>query len=190
MDKKKRVFVAINLPTSWRQGLFQVQELLKKRVSSKSVKWVEKENFHLTLVFLGEVSQKGVELIQKSLREVKAPCFFLSLSNLGFFPNPKRPRVLWVGVEGEIGKLNCLYREIVLSLKKHEIDFEQKFYPHITIGRVRHGHNVNFELNKKIEQKLKLNKFFVQNFELKESRLTPKGAQYFTIERFPLKSKI
>ena len=184
--KKKRLFLAVNLPKRIKRDLVSIQEILKKRTSSKAVKWVEEENLHLTLLFLGYVSEKEIEKVVDSLAKVKVDRFWLQLRNLGFFPHEKNPKIVWVGTKGEVDVLKKLYKEIVLVLKKKGLSFEPRFSPHLTLGRIKRG-KVSFFHSKKVDQIIKLSKkFSVQKFALMESVLTRQGPKYSLVKDFYL----
>jgi 2'-5' RNA ligase len=187
LSDKKRLFLAISLPEARRRELVNIQDELKRRLSPRAVKWVEEENLHITLVFLGETPFSRVTIIKDKLSEIEASSFSLRLSRLGFFPDERKPRVVWVGLTGEVEKLQALYNNIRKVLKNEGIFFDQKFYPHVTLGRVRLGYHIRLTLNKKIERILKLSKKFqVEEFSLMESILTDQGPRHIALKKFPL----
>jgi 2'-5' RNA ligase len=146
------------------------------------VKWVEKENLHITLKFLGETDKKnGIEKKIKEIENRFSP-FEVSLKNIGAFPTPKRARILWVGVEEGMDNLIELFRAI--DNKTAELGFEKEtrtFTPHITFARVKKGkyslpENINFSFDP----------FPVNEVVLFKSTLTPKGAIYEPLSSLPL----
>lgn len=184
----KRLFLAINLPKAVRKEAAVFQQLLKKQFLGKKVSWVREENFHLTLVFLGEVSFPQEERLISLLEEIKAAPFFLKLSLPGAFPSLDKPRVIWVGVTGEEEKLRFLYQQLLKRLKKEGVVLGGDYLPHVTLGRIRGFSKQKLVLNKKFYQLAKSNKkFFVQKFFLMESKRGPEGVEYFPVKEFTLK---
>src|SRR5437773_9358604 len=96
--KPTRTFIALDPGKAIRDRLVSLQENLAK--SGADVKWVEPDNLHLTLLFLGEVDQRDLTPVCRAVAEVAAhlAVFPLTLEQTGAFPNARRPRTLWVGV--------------------------------------------------------------------------------------------
>jgi len=137
-----RTFIAIELSDEIREALAQIQSHLK--YSSADVKWVEKNNIHLTLKFLGEIDEKKCEKVKTALDEVAKDVkqFEISLKDIGAFPSIGSPRVIWVGLDKGAKESTELARKIDDALSK--IGFEKETRPfaaHLTIGRVRSPKN-------------------------------------------------
>jgi 2'-5' RNA ligase len=133
-----RSFVAIELPDEARNALADLQENLKAQVPPKTVRWTRPASIHLTLQFLGDVAPGAVEPIADALRGVcaKHTPFTFELQNLGVFPNPNRPRVVWVGVAEPSGTLIALQKGVTQALEPLGFEPERRAYtPHLTIGR-------------------------------------------------------
>lgn len=133
-----RSFVAIELSDEVRAALSDLQGSLKAQVPHKTVRWVRPESIHLTLQFLGEVAPSQVEAIADALRGTCAnqSPFICQLRDLGVFPNPRRPRIVWVGVTERSGTLMALQKQITLALEPLGFEPEKRsFTPHLTIGR-------------------------------------------------------
>src|SRR5436190_22217863 len=96
--KRLRTFIAVDLGKTIRDRIIKLQEQLAR--TGTEVKWVEPENLHVTLLFLGEVDNREVPAVCKVIAEgtAKQPPFPMSVETVGCFPNPRRPRVVWVGV--------------------------------------------------------------------------------------------
>ena len=105
-----------------------------------SVRWVDPQGIHLTLKFLGDIPAQDAETILAALKTPvqQVPAFSLQLAGLGMFPNARRPRVLWAGVDGQLDSLAILQQcvEDVLSDMDYATE-RQTFSPHLTLGRVR-----------------------------------------------------
>lgn len=110
------------------------------------MKWVQPENFHLTYAFLGELGPEASENAQKGLAAgvEGIQAFDISLGAFGVFPSPRRPSVLWVGIAEGAGQLRDLAGRIATALSGAGIFFENRFEPHITIGRVKGSLPDNF----------------------------------------------
>ncbi len=137
-----RAFIAIELPQGVREALARLSRDLRSAAGTRAVRWVPAENVHLTLRFLGEVPEKMVPDIGSMLDRVSgvtAP-FEMAIGGLGCFPNERRPRVVWVGVEEGSGALEGLARRVEAGVV--ELGFKPEarpFRPHLTLGRVRRG---------------------------------------------------
>lgn len=137
MDKL-RCFVAVDFREELKKALVQVRNELKKWPAR--VKWVEPENYHLTLKFLGDVAAGDIPVIIDALGRAVAgqPALRLELTGVGAFPDMKRPRVIWYGIGGDIGALQSLHQAIDHGLRNLGIPGEKGTYrPHLTLGRVK-----------------------------------------------------
>ncbi len=137
-----RLFWAIPLPEDVHEAIAHIQEELARRVPTNSVRWTPPHNVHLTLVFLGNRPRGEVPDLTARVREALTgiPPFHLELEAIGVFPNYRRPRIVWLGVGGNLDALArvqaAVARAMVLMGWKPE---ERPFTPHLTIGRVRKG---------------------------------------------------
>ena len=117
--------------------------------ASEDVKWVEPENLHVTLLFLGEVVDREVAAICAVTANCAAevPVFELTVERAGCFGNPRRPRTLWVGVGDGTAELTTLHDALeppLLELGCYRRE-DRHYTPHITLGRVR-GEQPNDQL--------------------------------------------
>ena len=92
-----RLFVALDIDPVIREHIAQFRE--EVRALAPGVRWVGPETFHITLQFLGETTK--LEEIKRALNEVKGEPVTLTFRGAGFFPNPQRARVFWVGIESD-----------------------------------------------------------------------------------------
>ena len=163
-----RTFIAIDVPEDISDKLKELQKRVENLASITFPKI-----FHLTLKFLGEISEKQAEEIKNSLRKVKFRPFDLELTEIGSFPNERRINVLWVGVK-PAGRVIELQQEIEKNLDGFAKDL--RFHPHLTIGRVKFvkdKEGIRRLLKSKIE-----GKFRAKNFKLIKSELMPEGPKY------------
>jgi 2'-5' RNA ligase len=134
-----RSFIAIELPGEVKRELVRLQDELRLG-SRTSVRWVDTNNIHLTLKFLGDIDEKITGRITAVLEEAASGTspFRLEISGLGVFPNPRRVQVVWVGLSGDIEKLGQLQKRIESGLVPLGFAAESRsFTPHLTLGRVR-----------------------------------------------------
>src|SRR5437588_6328232 len=137
--KPTRTFIALDPGKAIRDRLVALQENLAK--TGAEVKWVEPDNLHLTLLFLGEVDQRDLTPVCRAVAEVaaKQPAFAMSIEQAGAFPNSRRPRTLWVGVGVGAPEVTALHGALempLLSLGCYRRE-ERAYAPHLTVGRVR-----------------------------------------------------
>ncbi len=133
-----RAFIAVDLPPDLRARLAQICDQLCDEMGQVPVRWVPPEKMHLTLKFLGDVSENNIDVLQDILRgeTVDREPFAISLGGLGAFPKVRRPRVIWVGVEAP-PELESLQRGIDKQTAKVGYPPDRRdFSPHITVGRV------------------------------------------------------
>jgi 2'-5' RNA ligase len=133
-----RAFIAIDLTPEIIQRLEQVSAQLRKRLEGVPVRWVPVDNIHLTLKFLGDVSLANVDMLKKILlSEVEGHhAFEISVGGLGAFPSPRRPRVVWVGVEAP-AELAAVQNGVESAMARLGYAREDRpFSPHLTLGRV------------------------------------------------------
>jgi len=190
-----RSFVAVNLSPEVRTTLASIEERLKER-QHRFVKWVEPESIHMTLKFLGNVPQDRIPAIATAIGTVVEPLteFSLRLESLGAFPNWQRPQVVWVGVGGELDRLEMIQEHIEEALCALGFPRERRrFSPHLTLGRIRDQasgedrrqfaawtQSLNFETGQPVE---------VRRISLIRSKLTPGGPIYSELTSAALKQK-
>lgn len=136
-----RAFIAIELPDSVKAAISRIQADVR-RDEHASVKWVNPDGVHLTLKFLGNIDPELIPDIGRAMSQAAAGLgpVRLELSRVGAFPNLRAPRVVWVGLEGDISTLQVLYKQIEDRLAELGFPPEGRaFSPHLTLGRVRQG---------------------------------------------------
>jgi 2'-5' RNA ligase len=184
-----RCFVALALPPPLRKLLVQVQDALRR--ADADVKWVEEDNLHLSLKFLGDVDEEPLAKLKGilSVEALRWPAMGLDYSGVGAFPDHGAPRVVWAGCGGELEKLAGLAAAIERSAEQVGVPRERHpFVAHLTIGRVRSDRNLK-RLQSAIEnqREVPLGRDEVRGFVLFKSTLTPKGPVYEALATFPLK---
>ena len=138
-----RTFVAVEMPAEIRYLLAGKQDELRALMggAQRAVRWSRPEGVHLTLQFLGDVPLEAVDAILDAVRAgcVGATPVALRLGNVGAFPAIERPRVLWLGLDGDTMQLQTLQAGIAKQLGALGYKPDKQFQPHITLGRVRDG---------------------------------------------------
>lgn len=133
-----RLFIAIDLSPAARDALRAAQDACRRL--DLPVRWIDPDGAHLTLKFLGDTDRTRIAPLTHTLRAVAASHhpFTLHTAAPGTFPNPRRPRVLWLGLTGDLDRLTSLQRALDTALTTHGIPPETRpFSPHLTLGRVR-----------------------------------------------------
>ena len=133
-----RTFIGVDLGKAIREQTVALQGVLAR--TGTEVKWVEPENLHVTLLFLGEADDREVAKVCRIVADSAArlPAFLMKVETVGCFPNPHRPRILWVGVGEGAQPLCALHDALEIPLKELGYRREERRYtPHITLGRVR-----------------------------------------------------
>ncbi len=133
-----RAFIAVTLPDDIRRLLAGFQTRLRK--TPAPVKWVETDNLHLTLVFLGNIAPDKIPHLIEAMHTAAAGVrpFTVKVHGLGVFPNPHRPQVVWAGLEGDINLLGQLQQQLAAALEPLGFKPDTRpFRPHLTLGRVR-----------------------------------------------------
>jgi len=174
-----RTFIAVEISKAIRAEIQAIRERLKK--IQANVKWVEQDNTHLTIKFIGDVGPDQVPAICSAIEKAAGAArqFDIEIRGVGTFSR-RRPSVLWVGVEDPSEELARLHVELENALHKLGIEKEnRKFSPHITMGRVRGGKNIRELLEGLDAQRTAhLGTSRVESLILFESKLTPQGPIY------------
>jgi 2'-5' RNA ligase len=187
---KIRSFIAILLAEEMKRIVGDLIAQLKK--FNADIKWVNPHNLHLTLKFLGYVEEEQVQPISDRLREIalRYSVFPFGLSGTGVFPDLKRPRVIWTGVQGyeEILKI---YKDIESAMEAEGFDRETRaLSPHITVGRVRSPRGIDKLTQELVKYKgTDFGRQTAEGIHLMESVLKSGGAEYRSLYEAPLRRK-
>ncbi len=134
-----RTFIAIDLPTEGKETLADLMSGLRQQ-SLEGLRWVRPQGVHLTLKFLGDIDPELVPQVDAAIRRAAlgvAP-FDLSLSGSGVFPNRDAPRVVWVGVDGDLDALRGLQHRVENEIEPLGFPRDRRgFNAHLTLARVR-----------------------------------------------------
>ena|SRR3989338_7440101 len=177
-----RAFICIELSEEVKKEISKIIDKVKK-VDSVRAKFVEPENIHLTLMFLGEISDKEAEMTKEALSSIKMKKFKVELGELGVF-SPSYIRILWINLLGE--ELKKLQQEIEKSLGDLFPREEREWQSHVTLARVKSLKDKPLFLQNFKEIQFKHINFTVSSFKIKKSTLTEKGPIYEDIGEFKL----
>ncbi|MHA1444973.1 MAG: RNA 2',3'-cyclic phosphodiesterase [Candidatus Hodarchaeales archaeon] len=165
-----RCFVCVEVVNQL--NIRKIETILDKLSTFKGIRPVKPNQLHLTLKFLGEVEEKRLAEIEKELHSIKLHFFETELSHMGFFPNERRPRVIWISLSEGKSQLTTLALTVG-RIKKLYPDEQQKVVEYI--------HSIDSVVGKKE---------VIKSFILKKSTLTPQGAIYENLAEFPLTNNI
>jgi 2'-5' RNA ligase len=186
-----RTFLAIDLGKSIRDRCLALQDTLAR--GGAEVKWVEEENLHLTLLFLGEVEDRELPALCRAVADCCAghDAFSLSVESVGCFPNPRRPRVVWVGVGAGAAEVCALHDALeppLLELGCYRRE-DRPYTPHITLGRVK-GDRPTDALAAALARQAKWRggETAVREVRVLSSELRPEGPVYTLLSRAKLRT--
>lgn len=184
-----RSFLAFELSPPIKDVLKELLKDLTPRL--QGIRWVPLENIHLTVLFLGDVEETQLEPISQAIEGVsqKYGRFEMKITGVGIFGGIRRPRVLWVGMNGDVERMGYFKNSLEKVLSKFGIKLEDRpFRPHLTLGRFREDFRQTEELQKVLEDYKTLGDRD-QVFEevcLFKSQLTPRGSIYTRLSNFRL----
>jgi 2'-5' RNA ligase len=183
-----RSFIAIDFPEETRKALEDIQKELKQ--CGAGVRWVKPGSIHLTLKFLGNIHLAQVEDIALAVaQEVRdQPPITLGAAGLGAFPSRRKPRVIWIGMEGEVQRLSRIQARVENALEPLGFVREKRvFQAHLTIGRVKDRRRLQALIDAMATLDMEpFNSFDADEIILYKSDLRPTGAIYTKLHRMPL----
>jgi len=173
-----RLFVALDIPEDVRAAIGAL--VAKLQDACRDARWVRVEGAHITLKFIGEVAFEKAEEIKSALATVPFPApIAMSFRGVGFFPNERRPRVLWAGIEAG-AELSALAAAVEMALEPLGIVRERRaFSPHITLARFESMNGIE-RLHAAIANagSLEFGSAIAHEFHLYQSVLKRGGAEY------------
>jgi 2'-5' RNA ligase len=200
VDTDWRLFLAVPIPAPVRARIGDLIARLEPR--GWPMRWIDPDNAHLTLQFLGDTPPEQATILQLALPSLVAghEAFDLRTAGLGVFPKLKRPRVVWLGVYGPTHRLETLAGELGETLDEMLFPIDDRpFSPHITLGRVRDTNNTSL---RSLTESLRVAidemaadgladpkdglPLPIEEVQLIRSHLESAGARYELIARFPL----
>ena len=186
---KIRSFLAFELPSEIKKIVARVSGELRQ--STLNARWVKVDNIHLTVVFMGSVETEDITAIAQGVQEVCQTFgpFDMSLKGIGCFPNRRTPRVLWLGLDGELERMSD-FRD---ALQGHLTGFgikeeKRKFKPHLTLARFRKPKKMDVKEDQLLSkyEDISSSVCSLKELILFKSDLKPTGAVYTKLESWPL----
>ena len=169
----KRLFVSLELPHSITQRLAELDPHLR------GVRWLAPEQMHLTLSFLGNVSDDVAEALKKNLEAITWKAFFLPIIGFGAFPTKGRPNVIWIGVGTGHPHLFQLHKRVQEAALHAGLEPDlRSFHPHITLARCRDISAESVRPFLRAHSAFDAGMIHVESFCLNSSDLTPAGSVY------------
>jgi len=183
-----RTFVAVDLDPTVKSSLLELISRLSREEAD--VRWMKKQGMHITLKFLGEVPETKIPNIINSIRSAcdSLNKFQISFKGTGFFPSQSGfPRVLWAGID-QSHDLSTLHQRIEDELGKLDFSSEKRrFYPHLTLGRVKSNRSMAAVLEVLDDHReTNFGSMQVERTTLFKSTLKPAGAEYNVLSEIQL----
>jgi 2'-5' RNA ligase len=187
-----RLFTAIELNEDARQAITAEQKRIAgvlSRGAPASLKWIQPEHMHLTLVFLGEIEETKAAAVIRAMGDDidEAEPFSIVFAGIGTFPAHCAPRVLWLGLSSGATEAIALQRRVVERLSPTGVRIEERpFHPHLTLARWRESRQADRRRVAAAERDAEVARVDVHAVTLFESRLSSSGAAYTVLARAPL----
>lgn len=186
---KKRIFIAVDISDEVRRKVSDYIETLRREFKNLKVGWEQAEKLHITLKFLGDAEAEKVADVIKICEKISANLqrFSVKIEKTGVFPNLKKARILWLGLQEETNSLKKIYDLLENECEKIGFRKEKRnFKPHLTLARIRQP-NKSFELAKKhLEKDFEPVRFEVSEIVIYESKLQKAGSVYFPVKRISI----
>jgi 2'-5' RNA ligase len=185
--QEQRVFIALSLPEAIKDEIEKAQGELRRALPGDDVRWTKREQFHLTLRFLGNVSVNRTEALIRSVQEAckNYPAMRLCAERIGFFPHMRSPCVIWARVHDREEFLPKLQSAIQWAVRDFTTEAaEEKFTGHVTLGRAKNIRRPHAEILAKLAGGMN-EKFFGEwtatEIEIIRSQLSSDGARHATL---------
>lgn len=184
-----RLFIAVELPPDVKTSLLEFQERLKRgaQFTGAHPTWIQPQNLHLTLAFLGDQKAQCIPPISDAMRTAAAATngFSLRLKGLELFPNPKAPKVLSIEVQGQVQKLMSMQQLLVEQLEHAGFKLETRpFRPHLTLARIKSAKGVSGLRDlARSHSAMAAGEFEVPDIVLFQSTLSSEGPTYTALAR-------
>ena len=173
-----RTFVAVEISN---ENVLNAIAKLQSDLQIKA-KPISKENMHFTLLFLGEISEEMAQKVMESLNDISFSPIEVNLAGVGAFPDPRSPRVVWIGVD-DVAAKSLVELAVQVEEKLSPLGFrsDKPFKPHLTIFRIKNRINdISQELNR--FKTIEIGRSVISELKFKKSILTPTGPIYSDLQ--------
>ncbi len=184
MANRLSYFIAVDLPLEVRD------ELMLIAAGVPGAHWVDEEQLHLTLRYLGEIDGLLLRNLQVALERIEAPSFVLQLQGIGFFPPRGEPEVLWVGVDKSQPLMDLRQRIDSLATRLGVPADRRRYSPHVTLARLHDAPDSRLARFAMEQALFKSTPFTPASFSLYASRRLPTGAEYQRIAAYVLRGTV
>ena len=177
-----RTFIAMDASNTTALEHLQKEMTSNIRWDLNVVKPIEKDKFHFTIIFLGEIQKDIIKSITEKLLRVEFESFKILYNNIGAFPNKNFPRIIWVGIDDDgKRKMMNLSHTILLKLDREGLRMDQTFVPHLTLFRLKKQVRIDFDSLSNLMGNRIFGADTMDRFHLKKSDLTSQGPIYSNI---------
>ena len=187
-----RLFIAISLPQNIKKLLANLQSDLKETNGDLKIRWVETENIHLTVQFIGSVEEEQATIVAKAVQQavVGSTSFRLCLTKLAVFPSRTRPRVILVEMDGQLEIFKNLQKQVRHELRAAGFMDLPRAAAHVTLGRVKQPGALPLDKWTKLSEKYwqRAPEWEVVDVDLMQSILNRQGPVYHQLHSFKLGS--
>jgi RNA 2',3'-cyclic 3'-phosphodiesterase len=182
-----RLFAAVDIPPPAKDAVARALEPWRERFPSG--RWVRAENWHVTVKFLGRTWPRLVQWVHEACRAASGGIrpFRVGLEGLGVFPGPTRARVLWAGLDDSDGGLRALAAALDERLEREFPPEKRGFTAHLTVARFNPPVRIPDRAKELEATRIEASPFRVGELVLYRSHLSPRGARYEPLDRFPLR---
>lgn len=190
MGENIRSFLAVEISPEVRRATTELSEKLQKGAQFTKARpsWTNPDNFHFTIVFLGERSANQVERVKRlmgDLPEIIAP-FEVQIGGLGAFPNMRNPRIVWIGVQKGGVEFGQLYDAVVRRLQRIRFQPDKRpYHPHLTLARLRAKRGMEELMDiVRSHSNAECGSYTAAGLTLFKSQLDPRGAIYTPLAHY------
>lgn len=185
----KRIFVAIKISETAKREVSNYVENLRDEFKHLRIGWEKEEKLHLTMKFFGDTAEDKIEKIKMAVKEtaINFSSVRLKLNGTGVFPNRKKARVLWLGIDDENKELKKVYESLENNFENCGFAKEKRsFNPHLTIARLREPLNSKKIITNHLQNEFEPVEFEALEIVIIESKLQPTGSFYSVLAEYRL----
>ena len=190
-EKLIRIFISVFVP----KEIVNIKEMLKTTIDTRGIKirWIQDGNMHLTLKYIGNTTEESIDSINNAIHDLvkDTPFINLSISGTGCFSKRDRANTLWVGIKGDLDKLEQLILNINNKLEPLGFPIERrKFLPHITIARINPNQKKKPDISNFLNTTFMELPMKIVKINLMQSQSFPKGSFYTILNTNFLDTKL